>query len=218
MSDYRSRKKSGYIVVAALMGIIWSSVVHGLSHQTHADKVHTWEEVLSAYDAYVANPTSDNAQILLKALPEEWPSRIIGNSRRAWEHIQSMDYFPVLYEEFISGQRTAVEIFFRLLNVADGIYMQILLTNLGWLARDKPQIFLDVLLAYQDASQVKTFGYAASFIGMGHNIHPRAALHVLEKRMEALRTVEDPKYNGIKGKCLKAIHEAMEAHKKFENQ
>jgi len=173
------------------------------------DQAFNWYRVLDAYDAYVDYPSVSNGKTLLAALPMDRPSDTIGDGERVLKHIYSADNYPILHEEAISGDRTAMEIHFRLLNVGDGIYNESVEATLGWLVRDQPELFLELLASHKNTKHVRTYGYPVAFVGLGHNTHPRSAIYVLEKRIEALEAVKDPRYKEIKETCVKQIREAI---------
>jgi len=126
----------------------------------------------------------------------------------ATRHIFGEDYI-ILYEEAVAGDRTAVEIFFRLLNISDGGTLELVQADLGLIVRLYPKLFLEILSRYKDTKHVKTHGYPVWFVGSGHNMHPRAAKYILKKRMEALSTVDKPEYKELRDTCLKTIEEII---------
>jgi len=83
------------------------------------------------------------------------------------------------------------------------------MSDLGLIIRLWPRLFLEVLSKYKDISYVKRFGWPVSFIGMGHNMHPVAEIHILKKRIEALSSVDCAEYNELKQACIKTIEERI---------
>jgi len=204
-----SSKSNMFFILITFLGVTGSIFAGGLPQIARVEQVLNWDRVLAAYDAYIDYPSPDNAKALLAALPTDRQYAAIGDEGRAIKYIFSIDNFPILSEEAISGDRIAIEIYFRLLNVADGYYSGLLLSTLGWFARVQPQLFLEILTAYKDTRDIKAHGYPVSFIGDGHNVHRKAAIYILEKRIEALETVKDPKYEEIKEACIKQLREKI---------
>lgn len=196
-------------VYLAIFSFVCCVDARGTSNIGQPDQLLNWDRIMEAYSVYVDLPTPDNAKCFLNLLPEDRPDQGLGDPRKALKYIFSADNIPVLYEEAISGENRAVEILFRLLFISDGYYKETVESTLGWLARDMPGLFLEILARYKDTKPMKEFGYPVSFIGTGHNVHPKAARYVLEKRLIALDSVKDPKYEKIKSDCIKQLREAI---------
>jgi hypothetical protein len=204
-----SRKSNMFFILITFLGVTGNIFAGGLPQIARVEQVLNWDKALAAYNAYVDYPSPDNAKALLAALPTDRLYAAIGDKNRAIKNIFSIDAFPILSEEAFSGDRIVIEIYFRLLNVADGYYTELVLSTLGRVARNQPQLFLELLVTYKDARNIKIHGYPVSFVGDGHNVHPEAARYILEKRIEALETVKDPKYAEIKEACIKQLREAI---------
>jgi len=151
----------------------------------------------------------ENGRKLLSSLPVNGFDREVGDRGKALDRILQSTDSEVLYEEVISGERGAIEIYIRLLGLADGYYLEYIESTLGWLARDKPRILLDILTQYKDFETIVKHGFRVSFIGMGHNVHPKAAEYVLNKRIQAISSVKNPKYREVQASCIKELKEAL---------
>ena len=175
-----------------------------------------WSRVVEAYDAFIDLPSPQNADRLLSALPADRIVEEIGDGVSALDHMfQEVDSL-VLYEEVISGERYALEIYIRLLRYVDGYYREFIESTLGWLARDKPDLLLDMFLKYKDFEPFKDHGFPVSFIGMGHNVHLKAADFILGKRLLALSSVKDPKYAEIQAQCINDIKKALKRQRTID--
>jgi hypothetical protein len=174
-----------------------------------ATRVLDWKTVEKAYGGFVNCPSQENAKALLAALPQDKTDKMIGNAEHALGLIFSSENFPILYGEAIAGERTSVEIYFRLLNVSDGFGLELVLSTLGDIARNYPHLFLEILSQYQDIESIKTQGLPVSFVGGGYDVHPRAAIYIQEKRIEALENVNDPKYKKIRDACVRDLRAAI---------
>lgn len=197
-------------ILIVILGVTGSVCAQNLPQIAQAGQVLQWDRILDAYDRCIDYPSYDNAKALLAALPVDRLNEQRGDPDMVLLHMFSGDGYPILYEEAISGDRIAIEIHFRLLNITDGLYSEIVETTLGWLARDQPLVFLEILMTYKDTRHMKWHGYPVSFIGSGHNTHPRAALFILEKRIAALESVMDQKYAEIKEACIKQLRSAID--------
>jgi hypothetical protein len=181
------------------------------------DSVYRWDQVLNAYNAYVACPSEENAKSLRDSLPEDWGNNLIGDANKALHHIFSIDNYPILSQEALTGDRNALEILFRLLNVTDGFYLETIESALGLCIRIWPEKVLEVIYKYRDTEQIRTRGYPISFIGAGHNVHPGAEAYILKKRIKAIETVHDPRYAKIKEGCINQLNKALEKDKELHN-
>jgi hypothetical protein len=117
-----------------------------------------------------------------------------------------------LSSEVRAGERSAVEIMVRFFNITDGAYTDTVETELAWLVRSKPRLFLEVLLAYKDQEYIRRFGYPVDFVGEGYQAHPCALRHEYEKRIEALEGIKDPIYAEIVESCTKKLRESIKKY------
>ncbi len=179
------------LLLIILLGVSGSSQDGLALQQATVERVFHWDELLSAYDAYIECPSQNRARSLIKALPQDAPTERSGDAEATLFHIFSIDYHPVLREEAESGVAEAAEIYFRLLNITDGLYAENVKSMLGFILRNHPRMFLGLLNKYKSIKRIKMWGYPIDFIGAGHNMHLKAALHILKKRIEALETVQD---------------------------
>jgi len=209
-------RKRMCLVIFAFLGVAACNFAQSLPRELQDEQVLHWDRVLKAYDTYVDYPSPDNAKALLAALPADSINKESGDGNAALKHMFSSDNYPILLEEAWCADRVAIEILFRLLNICDGLYTENVETTLGWVVRDQPLLFLEMLLAYKDTYHVRMAQeYPVSFIGIGHNLHPKAAIYILEKRIEALETVKDPKYAEIKEACIKQLRRAIDVEREI---
>lgn len=168
-----------------------------------------WDSILGTYNAYLNYPSQANAMALLASLPRDRPNEIRGSTERAFRIFLSGDNDPILFQEAISGDRTAIEIYFRLLNLADGYYLDIVNITMGFLVRFQPKLFLENLLKYRDTHSIKTHGYPILATGPGYNTHKGAWEYVLGRRIAALEGVNGKKYSTIKAECIELIRKTI---------
>lgn len=177
------------------------------------DRELNWNRVLEFFDAYVDLPSPENGERLLSALPAGRFDKEIGDRGNALDCMLQKEDSEILYEEVISGERSAIEIYIRLLNVADGFYLEYIESTIGWLARDKPELLLEEFMKYRDFEPFINHGFPISFIGLGYNVHPKVAEYVLNKRIKAMSSVKVPKYKEIQASCVKELERALEDRK-----
>lgn len=195
-------RKEAALLMVCLLGVSGTSMEGRSAQKEIPGQIFHWDRILSAYDAYIEDPSQENAKGLIGALPSDRPREISGNAESALRHIFSIDDYPVLLEEAISGVREAVEVLFRFINITDGLYLENVESQLGLILRNHPRLFLELLNNHKDIKHIRTWGYPVDFIGAGHNMHRKAALNTLEKRIEALETVEDSDLRILRDACL----------------
>jgi hypothetical protein len=181
----------------------------GLPKAIQYVQVFNWEDLRAPYDTYINCPSPENAKALLNALPVNRPIKETGDSERVMLYIFGGANFPVLSNEVRAGEKSAVEIMVRLLNITDGAYSDTVETELAGLIRNKPQLFLEVLLANKDQEYIKRFGFPVDFVGEGYQAHPCALKHEYEKRIEALEGVKVPIYDEIIRSCMMKLHASI---------
>jgi hypothetical protein len=200
-----SGKRIASFILFAAIGMSGNLFTGGLSQVAQARQVIDWHTVIVAYDAYVDYPSPEHAKALLITLPTDYPSKQAGDKKQALEHIFSEDSYPILLEEATSGDRSTIEVMFRLLNVTDGYLTELVLSELGQIARNWPKQFLGVLAVYKDSGYSREHGYPLSFPGAGYNMHKKAYRYHLQKTIEALKSVKDPKYTEIKEAGIESL-------------
>lgn len=198
------------LLLIILLGVSGSSQDGLALQQATVDQLFHWEKLLSVYDAYIECPSQERARSLIKALPHDAPAEESGDAEAALFHIFSIDYHPVLREEAESGVEEAAEIYFRLLNITDGLYTVNVGSMLGFILRNHPQMFLNLLNKYKSIKRIRMWGYPIEFIGAGHNMHLKATLHILKKRIEALETVQDGDLTDLRDACIGQLRRTIE--------
>ena len=193
----------------ALLSMPGNRVVAISTQESLEEEALDWDRILGKFDTYVNCPSKTNALVLLGSLPRNRPNEIRGNTERALRIILSGDNDPILFQEAISGDNVAIEIYFRLLNLADGYYLDIINITMGYLVRLQPESFLGHLLQYRDTQSIKTHGYPILATGPGYNTHKGAWEYVLGRRIAALEAVNGKKYSTIKAECIELIRKTI---------
>jgi len=163
-----------------------------------------WDKVRSTYMEYLKNPTLENGERLLEALPQEKTENQMGDVSGAMYSIY--DSYPVLKPKVLGGDRCLTEAAFRLLNFSDGDFAETLNEILGNLATKNPKLFLEFLNKYKSSSYVIIVGYPV--YGTGADGRERI-LSEWAKRVRALKTVKEAKYRQIRDECICLLEEAI---------
>ena len=207
------RNKYCYLAWIIFLGAICCFLNGSSNAKAHVSQNIAWESILKAFDEYFNLPSTENAKKVLIRLPRERPDTISRDTGQALDYIISADNYGILILESMAGDRYSIEILFRLRNFSDGGFSETLDGTLGNILRINPKLFLDVLLDYLDTSFIKRCGVPVAFPGYAYDVHPDARRYDLEKRIEALDRILDPKYAEIKHICIKTIREALRTSK-----
>lgn len=202
-------KRFAGLIIAFVLSLLGALYGRDMPNPADGGQALDWDKIIAADEAYVNNPSPENARVFLASLPADRPDKTVGNRRRALETVFSGDTYWIIDNEALAGDRSAVEILFRLLNIADGHDSELVESTLGMLVRNRPALFLDVLLSYKDTYHIRTFGYPVYNVGGGYNDRPGPKRHELEKRIEALSSVKEPKLVEIRDGCIQRLHESL---------
>ena len=208
----RSIRLLEWLICFSILGINPVRASGHIPQTSQSEPVINWEDLRAVYNVYIHCPSPENAKALLNALPVNRPEKETGDAERALLHIFGGANFPVLDSEVRTGERSAVEIMVRFLNITDGAYTDTVEAVLAGLVRSNPRRFLEVLLAYKGQEYIKKFGYPVNFVGEGYQAHPCALRHEYEKRIEALEGVKDPIYAELIEACIKKLREAIKEY------
>jgi hypothetical protein len=173
------------------------------------DRELNWKRVLELFSSYADLPSPENGERLLAALPTDHFDEEVGDRGDALDRILQQEDSDILYEEVIWGERSAIEIYIRLLYVADGANVEYIESTIGWLAGDKPEILLEELTKYAEFEPFRKNGYPVSFVGARYSAHPKAAQYILNRRIRAIGSVKNPNYKEVQASCIKELRQAL---------
>lgn len=156
--------------------------------------------IRNAFLAYLDNPSPENGKSFVATLPDK--SVCLSNQEersKTIELIVSSGRNSRLGKRALAGDRYAIEAAFRLLNITDAAYSEMVLILLGDVVRAQPKMFLEVLLSYKDSEQFKADGFPVSMTIYRDDAKYRREL---ETRIKALDTIKDTKYTEIRDACI----------------
>ena len=183
-----------------------------------------WLNVDKAAKAYFAEPSPSNAQELYMALPQRRLSVLDDDGfERALQTIFDSfsgegANFSILEKNIQEGEPNAVDVGFRLINIADGAAAEDLFHDLGKILDKDPRLFLHKLAEHQGKTEPTVFDLLDSIL------NPVAGWEVpdedmskynelfknrLENRIKALESIDDEKVKPIRDKCLSILRADM---------
>ncbi len=183
----------------------------GLSLFSQGEPRVNWNEVLAAYDRFLAYPSPEKAGALARLLPKGTPesARIVDDEARALDHFVSSENFGILAIEAEFGNRGAIVVLLRLLNFADGLGAEYISAALGNVVRSKPKLFLEIMKENGGALAIKQLGPRIAFPQYAYNNHPGAHKYDLVKRHEAVASVTEPELAETREACLELLAEEL---------
>ncbi|MCU0243530.1 MAG: hypothetical protein MUE80_02030 [Acidobacteria bacterium] len=197
-------RRPSWNILLCLLGFL--AAISPSSAQTTIQYLN-WNDVLSAFDCFLNDPSIEKAASLASFLPKGVPGPNVatGDQARALDYILAAENFGILATEAAFGNENAVVVLLRLLNYADGFSAEEILGAIGRIVRFQPKLFLKVMSENWDMSLIRNSGPPVDFPLYAYNNHPGAYRHELKMRIEALKSVNDPTLAEIKEACLKRL-------------
>lgn len=177
-----------------------------------------WDHIMKAAEAYVANPSSENALQLFNSIPE---SQIPASYRH--EEFEKVSFYIFekvlvrLYDLVIQADRNAVKAWIRLYAISDGAFSEDLNDGMGDLIQVDPKMFLEEI---NDFPWPHDYGDFTDWLSKGHivceggilnksqeEIDEKAAHEELGMRIKALETVTEKGLLELRDICINAIKE-----------
>ena len=165
-----------------------------------------WNEVEKALNDYISYPSSENALIAAKSLPQEHaPWGESSPSAPAAKFIYDGRQFSLLEHQVGAGHVESIQLAFKLFSISDGAFTEDLQIMLGKLIRPNPQLFLEELAR----SGLPNTYYDGLLGNNGYALVDRLDAQCLEwnYRIEALRTVASSELEKIKQSTLAKLEE-----------
>ncbi|MBC7363434.1 MAG: hypothetical protein H5U07_02680 [Candidatus Aminicenantes bacterium] len=173
---------------------------------TSDNKAH-WDQVRLAFEAFYENPSQKEAERILKVMPEKRGIDSTVEERKAFEIIFDECNYEIFRNEIYSGNKTCLEIAFRLYEFSDGHYAEQLCVTIGILIRINPELFLSGLNKYRHIFEDREIPYPVGVLPSAYVDRFKAQKHEIEKRIEALQKVNIADYIDIRNRCIKQLVE-----------
>ena len=199
----KSQKTKLFLCLIAL-GILFSLSRGYQSAANNTEEMIDWDKVKTAFEAYVKDPSQENAKTFLCTLPKDKPENEKGDKGKTAYYIYVN--YSVWERKVLEGERHIIEAVFRLVSVADGAFAEAIWEVLSTLAQINPRLFLEILYEYRNVWYVKHIGYPG--IGTKYDV-PRGPISELEMRIKALESVKDPKYSELRDECIRLLRKAI---------
>lgn len=165
-----------------------------------------WAALREAWEKYAQAPTDQNGRAVLGNLPNfDTPPSPLSIEDEVREKIYGDVH--VLDDQVKKSKKIAVQITFRLLNMADGDFAESLEIILGKLIRANARLFLQELGNFGS----KDFCPKGIIGNLGDDFvdQPKEAVTEITLRKAALTKVTDPKFASSKATCLRVIESVL---------
>jgi hypothetical protein len=168
-----------------------------------------WEKAYAAAQIYFSNPSSENADRLYRLLPDRrLPGLDFKGQTRLFYFFDGK--LSILIKKFEAGDPHALDIGFRLINISDGAFAEILFPGLGRAIPDHPRLFLQKLrtnLNKEDFDLLDGILYPLSLGEIPENDPDHVKYKELrnariEVRIKALKTVQDVELRELRDRCI----------------
>ncbi|WP_018343206.1 hypothetical protein [Cytophaga aurantiaca] len=160
----------------------------------------TWATFERSWDAYIAQPTHENAVKVYQQLPNE---PLTKDLPREGLITKMYDDWPHVSKHILAGNKDAVEIGFKLYAVVDGAFKEDVGTDLGKLITLDATLFLQELKKHRQL--VQNLGGIVCNYGEAYVDNKELQVEETDTRMRLLVNVNDPKLEDVKAECLKLL-------------
>ncbi len=160
----------------------------------------SWAVFEKSWDAYIAQPTHENAVKVYQQLPNEILNKdlpregLITKMYESWPHVS---------KKIVAGNKDAVEIGFKLYAVVDGAFKEDIGVDLGKLITLDATLFLQELKKHR--SLVQNLDGIVSNYGEEYVDDEILRMEETDARMRLLVNVNDPELEDVKAECLKIL-------------
>jgi hypothetical protein len=161
-----------------------------------------WEILRKGWEDYLSYPSSENATKMAFLLPD----KPIGHDKTGSMVIQYIfDTIGIVEYGIFLSDKSAVKLAYRLINISDGAYTELLLLDLSSLVRINPKLFLEELKSHRHSDAVRRLGliaFADSFFSFAE---PSADKLERQLKIQELETVKAPELIAIRDECLAVL-------------
>ena len=201
---------------------IIAAALKNVPRQIKEQKV-LWGRALKAAEEYFSKATPENARALSQALPDRQLPRIAFDQEVLVVNIADGILSSLLKQKMDEGEPNAMDVGFRMINIADGGFGEMLFSALGEISAKHPRLFLEKAAAHLGSKSrddldrlLHSILYPQPFAWREipddySEDDPRLKVlvkHEAELRIQALKTVDDKDLRTIRDRCL-AVLEAI---------
>ena len=151
------------------------------------------------WERYVLNPTAENADLVTAIAYSENESAVRPSAR--YQHIL------LLETQISAGDRSAFRLAYRLRPKSDGALLEDLTVALSRMIRPHPQVFLEELQKFGPSSESTVA--IIRMVGEEYVDLSSARKYEIEKRIEALRSVDEDSVVGTRDLCIRILEDAI---------
>lgn len=166
------------------------------------EQITDWDNIRAGFEVFVSRPCPGEAKHFLETLPKDRTKNEKGDKSKALKLMSHGEASGILSNEIMSGNSSAIEAAFRLLNILENESLHHLRANLSHIIRLHPQDFLQFAYEYRDSSYMRSEGYPVSFFMSSYDQRWTARLFELEMRLKTLENVNEDRLREVKDTCI----------------
>ena len=168
----------------------------------------SWSRARVTFEEFLRRPDNLTAWEFLNSIPAD-----VGENVDKEKFIEYLDdnnrRYEIIMLEMEAGNKYAARAAIRLLPFLEGKIEDKLRMSLSELVRINPEIFLRACYEERDSLFIRTNGYPVSHLAEAMEYNREIAYFELQKRKEALKSVEGLELQPIRNKCLQSIENRM---------
>lgn len=203
-------KMNKKLCLAACLIVIWLVFISNSKIELKGQNISSssWSRARVTFEEFLRRPDNLTAWEFLNSIPAD-----VGENVDKEKFIKYLDdnnrRYEIIMLEMEAGNKYAARAAIRLLPFLEGKIEDKLRMSLSELVRINPEIFLRACYEERDSLFIRTNGYPVSHLAEAMEYNREIAYFELQKRKEALRSVEGLELQPIRNKCLQSIENRM---------
>ena len=203
-------KMNKKLCLAACLIVIWLVFISNSKIEVKGQNISSssWDRARVTFEEFLRRPDNLTAWEFLNSIPAD-----VGENVDKEKFIKYLDdnnrRYQIIMLEMEAGNKYAARAAIRLLPFLEGKIEDKLRMSLSELVRINPEIFLRACYEERDSLFIRTNGYPVSHLAEAMEYNREIAYFELQKRREALKSVEGLELQSVRDKCIKDIEKAM---------
>jgi len=203
-------KMNKKLCLAACLIVIWLVFISNSKIEVKGQNISSssWDRARVTFEEFLRRPDNLTAWEFLNSIPAD-----VGENVDKEKFIEYLDdnnrRYEIIMLEMEAGNKYAARAAIRLLPFLEGKIEDKLRMSLSELVRINPEIFLRACYEERDSLFIRTNGYPVSHLAEAMEYNREIAYFELQKRKEALKSVEGLELQPIRNKCLQSIENRM---------
>jgi len=203
-------KMNKKLCLAACLIVIWLVFISNSKIELKGQNISSssWDRARVTFEEFLRRPDNLTAWEFLNSIPADGGKNV--DKEKFIEYLDDNNRrYEIIILEMEAGNKYAARAAIRLLPFLEGKIEDKLRMSLSELVRINPEIFLRACYEERDSLFIRTNGYPVSHLAEAMEYNREIAYFELQKRKEALKSVEGLELQPIRNKCLQSIENRM---------